>query len=80
MTAISAADARSKLYGLIDQALSSHEPITIAGKRGNTVLISENEWRALRETIYLLSIPGMKESIRDGILQPINKCRKDIEW
>jgi prevent-host-death family protein len=72
--------ARSKLYRLIDEASSSHEPIVITGKRGNAVLISEDDWRSIQETLYLLSIPGMPESIREGLATPIEECTEELDW
>lgn len=80
MPTLSATEARSKLYRLIDQASSSHEPIVITGKRGNAVLLSEEDWRSVQETLYLLSIPGMRESIREGLATPIEDCTEEIDW
>lgn len=80
MPTLSATEARSKLYRLIDQASSSHEPIVITGKRGNAVLLSEDDWRSVQETLYLLSIPGMRESIREGLATPIEDCAEEIDW
>ena len=77
---IKATDARSKLYRLIDEVTSSHNPITITGKRGNAVLISEEDWRAIQETLYLLSIPGMRESIRKGLGTPVDECSEELNW
>ena len=80
MPTVTATEARAKLYRLIDQAASSHEPIIITGKRANAVLISEDDWRAIQETLYLLSIPGMRESIREGLETPIEECAEDLDW
>jgi prevent-host-death family protein len=80
MPTLSATEARTKLYRLIDQALISHEPIVITGKRGNAVLISEEDWRSIQETIYLLNIPGMRESIREGLATPLEDCTEEIDW
>jgi prevent-host-death family protein len=80
MTTISATDARAKLYKLLDQARESSEPILITGKRGNAVLVSEDDWRAVQETLYLLSIPGMRESIREGMAEPIEECSEEPGW
>ena len=80
MPTLSATEARTKLYRLIDQASISHEPIVITGKRGNAVLISEDDWRSIQETIYLLNIPGMRESIREGLATPLEDCTEDIDW
>ncbi len=80
MPTLSATEARTKLYRLIDQTTLSHEPVVITGKRGNAVLISEEDWRSVQETMYLLNIPGMRESIRDGLATPVEDCLKDIDW
>ena len=80
MPTITATEARSKLYRLIDEAASTHDPIVITGKRRNAVLLSEEDWRSIQETLYLLNIPGMRESIRVGLASPIEECSEDIEW
>lgn len=80
MPTLTVSEARSKLYQLIDEVASSHEPIIIAGQRGSAVLISEEDWRSIQETLYLLSIPGMRESIREGLATPIEECNEGIEW
>jgi len=80
MTTLSASEARARLFKLLDEAASSHEPIQITGKRNNAVLVSEDDWRAIQETLYLLSIPGMRESIRKGLETPTEKCSKDLKW
>jgi prevent-host-death family protein len=80
MPTITATEARSKLYRLIDEAASSHEPIVITGKRGSAVLISEDDWRSIQATIFLLNIAGMRESIREGLATPIEECSEEIEW
>jgi prevent-host-death family protein len=70
----------SKLYRLIDEVATSHEPIIITGKRGSAVLISEDDWRAIQETMYLLNIPGMRDSIREGLVTPIEECTRELDW
>lgn len=80
MTTLTASEARTKLYKLLDKTALSHEPIQITGKRHNAILISEDDWRAINETLYLLSIPGMRKSIRDGLKTPIKKCSKRLKW
>ena len=77
---LSASDARASLYRLIDEAASSHEPILITGKRSNAVLVSEDDWRAIEETMYLLSIPGMRESILEGGATPVEECSDELAW
>src|SRR2546425_1069735 len=74
MTTKKATDARANLYGLIDETNASHEPILITGKRANAVLVGEDDWRSIQETLYLLSIPGMRESIRKGLKTPLKEC------
>jgi prevent-host-death family protein len=80
MITVTSTQARETLFKLIDQAASSHEPIQIKGKRGNAVLVSEEDWRAIQETIYLLSVPGMRESIRKGLKTPVEKCSRKPGW
>jgi len=80
MTTISATKARSSLYSLIDEANESHEPIQITGKRGNAVLVSEEDWRAIQETLFLQSIPGMVESIQKAREEGIEKGSKELNW
>ncbi len=80
MQTISATEARSKIYQLLDDTAASHEPIQITGKRGNAVLVSEDDWRAIQETLYLSSIPGMRESIISGIATPLRDCDNVLSW
>jgi prevent-host-death family protein len=80
MSRLTATEARKKLYRLIDEATSTHEPIVITGKRGNAVLVSEEDWRAIQETLFLLNIPRMRESIREGLATPVQECSEDVEW
>jgi len=80
MPTLTATEARAKLYRLIDEAATCHEPIVITGKRGSAVLISEDDWRSIQETIYLLNIPGMRESIQEGLATPIENCSEELNW
>lgn len=80
MTTLTASKARSKLYRLIDETAQSHQPVVISGKRTQAVLLSADDWKAIQETLYLLSIPDMRESIRKGLKTPVEKCAKDLKW
>ncbi|MBX3629830.1 MAG: type II toxin-antitoxin system Phd/YefM family antitoxin [Nitrosomonas sp.] len=80
MTMLNATEARAKLYSLIDEAAQTHQPIVIKGKRSNAVLLSEDDWNAINETLYLISIPGMRESIRDGMATNVDECSKNLDW
>ncbi len=80
MTTITATCARAKLYTLLDEVSDSHQPVQITGKRSNGVLISEDDWRCIQETLYLMSVPGMKESIIKGMKTPVDKCAREIRW
>jgi len=80
MTTITATEARRKLYNLLDDVADSHEPIQIAGRRNSAVLLSEEDWRSVQETLYLTSIPGMRDSIRKGMITPIEKCATELDW
>jgi antitoxin YefM len=74
MTTLTAATARKRLYSLVDEVKESHEPVQIVGKRSSAVLVSEEDWRAIQETLYLTSIPGMRESIQKGLKTPVEEC------
>ncbi len=80
MTNLTASEARASLYRLIDQTTESHRPILISGKRGSAVLVSAEDWQAIQETLHLLSIPGMRESIRKGMTEPLAKSVKRLNW
>ena len=77
---INVSKVRDNLYNLIDETAKSHEPILIKGKRNSAVLISEDDFRAIAETLYLTSIPGMRESIKEGLNAPIEECEDKFEW
>ena len=80
MTTLTVSQARANLFKLLDQAAASHEPIRIAGRRCNAMLVAEEDWHAIQETLHLLSIPGMRESIRKGLKTPVEKCSKGLRW
>ena len=80
MTTLTASQARADLYRLIDQAAELHKPVVISGKRANAILVSEEDWSAIQETLYLLSMPGMRESIKDAMAEPIAKSKKTLKW
>ncbi|HWS80048.1 MAG TPA: type II toxin-antitoxin system Phd/YefM family antitoxin [Rubrobacter sp.] len=80
MSSITASEARANLYRLIDEAAASHQPLLISGKRNNAVLVSEEDWTAIQETLFLLSVPGMRESIREGMDTPVDECGEDPGW
>lgn len=80
MTTLTASKARAQLYKLLDQTAASHEPVQIAGRRHSAVLVAEEDWHAMQETLYLLSIPGMRASIRRGLNTPIAKCSEKLRW
>ena len=77
---ITATEARAGLYRLIDQTTASHQPILISGKRASAVLVSADDWQAIQETLYLLSIPGMRESIKKGMAEPLARSAKALKW
>lgn len=80
MYSLPVTQARAKLYQLLNEAAVSHEPIQITGKKANAILISEEDWSSIQETLYLLSIPGMRESIRKGMAEPLKKASKNPGW
>jgi prevent-host-death family protein len=80
MKTISASEARANLYKLIDETVVTSEPVQITGKRSDAVLVSMSDWQAIQETLYLLSIPGMRASIRKGLKTPIKECLESLDW
>ena len=80
MTTLSASEARKRLYSLVDEVGESHVPVQIVGKRNSAVLVSEEDWKAIQETLYLASIPGMRESIKKGLKTPVEKCSEEPGW
>jgi len=80
MQTLSASEARANLYRLMDETAESHQPITISGKRHDAVLISAEDWQAIQETLHLLSVPGMRESIKEGMAEPAGSCFKELDW
>jgi prevent-host-death family protein len=80
MTTLSASEARKRLYNLVDEVRETHKPVQIVGKRNSAILVSEEDWRAIEETLYLASIPGMRGSIRKGLKTPVEKCHEEPGW
>lgn len=80
MRTINVTKARADLYNLLIEASESHEPIQITGKKSNAILVSEEDWRSIQETIYLLSIPGMRESIIEGMDSDVDSDSKELDW
>ncbi len=80
MKTLTVSKARISLYKLLDQAADSHEPVHITGKRHHAVLVSEGDWKAIQETLHLLSIPGMRESIRKGLKTLVKQCDTELKW
>jgi antitoxin YefM len=75
-----ASEARERLYRLLDEVAEGHEPILITGRRSNAVLVAEEDWRAIQETPHLLSIPNMRQSIREGLATPVEECKTEPGW
>ena len=80
MIILNASEARANLYRLIDQTSESHEPVIISGRRNNAVLVSEDDWKSIQETLYLASIPGMRESIIEGMQEPLSESSRELNW
>jgi len=78
MTNLTATEARKQLYNLLAEVAESHAPVQIAGRRHAAVLVSEADWRAIQETLYLTGIPGMRESIVKGLKTPVQKCKPEL--
>ena len=80
MTTFNATEARAKLYALIEETTDTHKPIVITGKRGNAILLAEDDWDAINETLHLLSVPGMRESIQEGMATGLDDCDQELDW
>jgi antitoxin YefM len=80
MSTLTVSEARANLYRIIDETAHSHNPTIITGKRVNAVLIAEDDWSAIQETLYLVSIPGMRDSIRKGLKTPVEECDTELNW
>jgi antitoxin YefM len=80
MKTISASEARARLYNLIDETAESHIPVTITGKRHDAILVSAADWASIQETLHILSVPGMVESIREGIDTALDECDTELRW
>ena len=80
MPSVTATEARRRLYSLLDDVAASHEPVEIAGRRHSGVLVSEDDWRAIQETLYLVSIPGMRDSVIKGLRTPVEECDEEPGW
>lgn len=80
MQTLTASEARANLYRLIDETAESHQPIIISGKRSSAVLIAAEDWSAIQETLHLLAVPGMRESIQAGMAEPLDESATELEW
>lgn len=80
MQTLTASTARTTLYRLIDETATTHQPLIITGKRNNVVLVSLEDWSAIQETLFLLSVPGMRESIREGMNTPVGELSSELDW
>ena len=80
MKIVNATEARKILYRLLDEVAVTNEPVQITGKRASAVLVAEDDWRSIQETLYLLSIPGMRESIREGLVTRLEDCVEELDW
>ena len=80
MTILTASEARANLYRLIDQTAESHEPIFICGRRTSAVLVSAEDWQAIQETLFLLSVPGLRDSIKEGMAEPLAESARVLDW
>jgi antitoxin YefM len=80
MGALSVSEARKRLCSLVEQVKETHQPVQIIGKRNSAILVSEEDWRAIEETLYLETIPGMRQSTIRGLKTPVEKCGEEISW
>ena len=72
--------ARTNIYKIMDETAQTHQPIMITGKRNNVVMLSEEDWNTIEETLFLNSIPGMASSIKEAMDAPNSEFSEDVEW
>jgi len=80
MKTLTVTQARKDIYKLLDEAAESHEPIQITGKRSNAILVNEDDWRSIKETLFLTSISGMADSIKEGMNTPLEETDDELDW
>lgn len=80
MTTLTASQARANFYRLMDEVAQSHQPVHIMGKNTQSVLVSQEDWQAIQETLYLQAIPGMRESILEGMAEPLEESARELDW
>jgi antitoxin YefM len=80
MSVTNITNARKKLYALVESVNISHEPVVITSKKGSVVMIAQEDWKSIEETLYLSSMPGMKKSIIKGLKEPLSKCTDTLNW
>ena len=80
MQTLTASEARANLYRLMDQTAESHQPIVISGKRSSAVLVAVEDWQAIQETLFLMSVPGLRESIKAGMAEPLAESSEALDW
>lgn len=80
MKSLSVTEARKRIYKLLEESSQTHEPVQIIGKNSKAVLIGEDDWNSIQETLHLLSVPGMRESIVEGINTPLSETSKKLDW
>lgn len=80
MQSVTTSKARANLDRIIDEAAASHQPILMTGKRSSAILLSADDWCAIQETLYLLAKPGMRESIKTGMGEPLMGSTTALGW
>mgnify|MGYP001064752332 FL=1 len=80
MTTLTVTEARANLYKLTDDTSVNHEPVIITGKRGNAVLLTEGDWNSITETLHLVSVSGMRDSILAGMQESIDGAATELDW
>jgi antitoxin YefM len=82
METLSISEARANLFKLVERVALSHQPVHIHGRHNKAVLLSEEDFDSIQETLYLMSVPGMYEKLKEGLKTPIEECIPDseLEW
>jgi antitoxin YefM len=80
VSSVNVTNARKDLYNLVQKVNLTHEPVEITGKDANAILVGEEDWKSIQETLYLTSIPGMRESIIEGLNTPVEELSNEPGW
>ena len=80
MITVSVKEASDKLPDLVENTIEELEPVLVSGKKNNAVLMAESDWQAMNETLQLLSVPGMRDAIKNGLSENLESTSRKLNW